>query len=61
MMSKEDTTAAIFGIPLSVIWLVAPFYAAYKDFQNGDYFLALLDYAIAPLGIIRSLMFMFGD
>ncbi|QPB42015.1 hypothetical protein [Rodentibacter haemolyticus] len=57
---SNETTTTILGVPLVVVWTIAPLYAAYKDFQHGNFFLALIDYTFFPIGLIRSLMFAFG-
>jgi len=45
---------------IGILWAIAPLYAAYHDFQNGNWILALADYIFFPLGLIRSIMFLFG-
>ena len=48
------------GSAIPILWAFAPLYAAYRDFQNGDLLLAVADYILFPLGIVRSLIFAFG-
>ncbi len=54
------TLLGTLGSAIPILWAFAPLYAAYRDFQNGDLLLAVADYVLFPLGIVRSLIFAFG-
>ncbi|OOF48907.1 hypothetical protein BKG93_10860 [Rodentibacter ratti] len=56
----KDIISGLLSLPLSILWIIAPMYAAYCDFQKGNFFLALFDYAFFPLGAIRSILFLLG-
>lgn len=42
------------------IGISLPIYAAIKDYQMEEQFLAVLDILFFPLGIIRGIMYFFG-